>query len=86
MEAARLPKSGEPLVLADGRHFIFGEIQDGVRGWWFRATAQDGRSTLQGNLRLEWDSQVSAWRPAGSHTPLPPFMPRTSQPKQRQVD
>jgi hypothetical protein len=83
---ARLPKSGEPLVLSDGRRFNVDEVQDGVRGWWFRATAQDGSSTLQGNLRLEWDAQLAAWRPAGRHTPLPPSMRKASQPKQRQVD
>lgn len=83
---ARLPKSGEPLVLADGRQFIVDEAQDGVRGWWFRATAQDGSSTLQGNLRLEWDPQLFAWRPEGSNTPLPPSMRKASQTKQRQVD
>ena len=53
---ARLPRAGEPVVLADGRRFVCAEIQNGVRGWWFLATGQDGASTLQGNLRLEWDS------------------------------
>jgi hypothetical protein len=85
-EAARFPKSGEVVVLADGRRFIVGEVQDGPRGWWFRALAQDGSTTLQGNLRLEWDPQLSVWRPAGSHNSLPPSMRRTSQPKQRQLD
>jgi hypothetical protein len=83
---ARLPQSGELLVLADGRRFIVGEVQNGMRGWWFRATAQDGTSTLQGNLRLEWDAQLFAWRPAGHHTARPPSMWKTPQPKQRQVD
>jgi hypothetical protein len=83
---ARLPQSGELLVLADGRRFVVGEIQNGMRGWWFRATAQDGSSTLQGNLRLAWDPQLSGWRPTANHTPLPPSIRKASQPKQRQVD
>src|SRR3954469_4320129 len=59
----RTPQPGEPLIIADGRRFVFATVEDDVRGWWFSARAQDGRSELQGNTRLVWDSQASAWRP-----------------------
>lgn len=82
-----MPQVGEPLILVDGRRFTFGEIQDGVRGWWFVATANEGSSTLQGNLQLEWDAQADAWRPVGSGVPTtPPSLRTPSQPGVRQVD
>ncbi len=62
-QGVRTPQSGEPLILADGRRFVFATIENDLRGWWFTAFAHDGRSTLQGNTRLAWDSQASAWRP-----------------------
>ena len=62
-QRSRTPQSGEPLIVADGRRFVFATVEDDVRGWWFTAIAPDGRSTLQGNTRLTWDSQSSAWRP-----------------------
>ena len=62
-QGVRTPQSGEPLILADGRRFVFAMIENDLRGWWFTAFAHDGRSTLQGNTRLAWDSQASAWRP-----------------------
>jgi hypothetical protein len=83
---ARLPRAGEPVVLADGRRFVFAEIQNGVRGWWFLATAEDGASTLQGNLRLEWDSPAQTWRPAATHVPTPRSMSAVPQTRRKQVD
>jgi hypothetical protein len=64
-QESRTPKTGEPLILADGRRFVFATVETDVRGWWFTASAHDGRSTLQGNTRLAWDSQANAWRPEG---------------------
>jgi len=83
---ARLPQAGEPLVLADGRRFVVAEIQNGVRGWWFLATAHDGNSTLQGNLRLEWDSQSLAWRSAAAHAATPRSMSTAPQTRLKHVD
>ena len=82
----RLPQAGESLVLADGRRFVVAEIQNGVRGWWFLATAQDGNSTLQGNLRLEWDSQSQAWRSAAAHVATPRSMSTAPQTRLKHVD
>jgi hypothetical protein len=82
----RLPQTSETLVLADGRRFVFAEVQDGVRGWWFLAKAEDGSSTVQGNLRLEWDSQAHAWRPVGARVPTPRSMKQASQSRMKQVD
>ncbi|HYU30325.1 MAG TPA: hypothetical protein VEK83_14930 [Gemmatimonadales bacterium] len=61
----RTPQSGESLILVDGRRFVLATVENGIRGWWFTARAHDGRSTLQGNTRLAWDSQTTAWRPDG---------------------
>ena len=85
---SRIPQAGEPLILADGRRFIFSGAEDGIRGWWFTAVAHDGRSSLQGNLRLQWDSQAGAWRPDGVRhvSSEPRAARRTSQPRQRQLD
>ncbi|HWC73147.1 MAG TPA: hypothetical protein VG454_04350 [Gemmatimonadales bacterium] len=81
-----VPKAGEFLVLPDGRRFVVAETQNGARGWWFLATAQDGGCTLQGNLQLEWDSQAEVWRPAGARVPVPRSMTKPSQPRLRQLD
>ena len=69
---SRSPRSGDALILADGRRFIVTVIEGGVRGWWFTATAHDGRKTLQGNIHLEWDPQSLAWRPRGTREITPP--------------
>jgi len=53
------------LILVDGRRFVLATVENGIRGWWFTARAHDGRCTLQGNTRLAWDSQTTAWRPDG---------------------
>ncbi len=83
---AGLPQAGESLVLADGRRFVVTEIQNGIRGWWFLATAQDGNSTLQGNLRLEWDSHSLAWRSAAAHAATPRSMSTAPQTRLKQAD
>jgi hypothetical protein len=85
-KAFRVPHTNETLMLADGRRFVFAEIQDGVRGWWFLARAEDGSSTLQGNLRLEWDSHSHAWRPVSARVPIPRSIKQTSQSRMKQVD
>ena len=51
-QGVRTPQSGEPLILADGRRFVFATIENDLRGWWFTAFAHDGRSTLQGNTLM----------------------------------
>src|SRR5258708_25490049 len=43
-QGVRTPQSGEPLILADGRRFVFATIENDLRGWWFTAFAHDGRS------------------------------------------
>jgi hypothetical protein len=85
---SRTPQSGELLILADSRRFVIADAETGIRGWWFTATSQDGRSTLQGNLRLEWDSQAAAWRPAGVRRgPAQHRVMRlTPQPRYKQLD
>jgi hypothetical protein len=82
------PQSGETLILPDGRRFVFAACDGGSRGWWFSATAQDGTSRLQGNLKLEWDGVARGWRPAGARATvaLPRSLRRTQQPRLRQVD
>ena len=60
---ARIPECGEALILADARRFVLDAADAGVRGWWFRAKAQDGSCVLHGNLDLFWDPQARAWRP-----------------------
>lgn len=66
------PQSGDALILPDGRRFVVGRIENGVRGWWFTAATPDGRKTLQGNIRLEWDPQEHVWRPNGTREISPP--------------
>ncbi|HZE94916.1 MAG TPA: hypothetical protein VEZ49_09415 [Gemmatimonadales bacterium] len=85
---ARIPQSGEALILADGRRFILTEAEHGIRGWWFTATAHDGRNTLQGNLQLQWDAQARAWRPDGARQVAaePRAVRRAPQPQERQSD
>jgi hypothetical protein len=87
-KGSRIPQFGEPLILADGRRFMFSGSDDGIRGWWFTAVAHDGRSSLQGNIRWQWDSQARAWRPDGARQVAaePRAVRRTSQPRQRQLD
>jgi len=65
-ERTRTPNAGETLILADGRRFVVSSAATDARGWWFTATAQDGASTLQGSLSLEWDAQAGVWRPLGA--------------------
>jgi hypothetical protein len=86
MDHPRTPESGETLILSDGRHFLVSRPENGLRGWWFTATAQDGSCILQGNLELEWDSRARVWRPQGPRTSvpdiaLPPSMRSTPSPK-----
>src|SRR2546422_6691085 len=80
------PQSGEELIFADGRRFTLAAVENGVRGWWFTARAHDGRSTVQGNLRLTWDSQARAWRPDGKQpvAPQPGPIRRTPQQEYQQ--
>jgi hypothetical protein len=52
-------------VLDDGCTFVLVEI--GPVGWWFKARAQDGRSSVEGNLRLAWDGTREAWYPQRRH-------------------
>lgn len=86
-----MPQSGELLILSDGRRFRLSSAGAGPRGWWFHAIAQDGSSTLQGNLELHWDVQAEAWRPAGTPAvlspsiPLPPSMRAAATPKWKQL-
>lgn len=85
---SRIPQSGDALILADGRRFVLATAEDGIRGWWFTAKALDGRCTLQGNMRLDWDPQSRAWRPVGAHASPshPPPMRRALQPRHKQLD
>ena len=84
---SRIPQSGDTLILSDGRRFVVANADNGVRGWWFTAEAGDGQSTLQGNLRLDWDSQARAWRPAGERGgPQVRRARRTPQARQKQLD
>jgi hypothetical protein len=85
---SRTPQSGEALILTDGRRFVLATAGDGMRGWWFTATALDGRSTLQGNMRFGWDPQAHAWRPNGvqSVTSQPVPIRRAPQSRHKQVD
>jgi len=48
----RIPQTGDALILTDHRRFIPRAAEEGLRGWWFTAAAEDGSSTLQGNLRI----------------------------------
>ena len=82
----RKPQAGEPIVLADGRRFVVTQIEHGGRGWWFMARAEDGSTALQGNLRLEWDSQAGVWRPTGTRSAVPPSMRKPGQQRVRQMD
>ena len=87
-QGSRTPRSGEPLILADGRRFVFATVESDVRGWWFSAFAQDGRTSLQGNTRLAWDSQSRAWRPDDVRR-IPDrrrVVRSTFQPRRRQPD
>lgn len=87
-----MPKPGDVLILSDGRRFRVSHAEAGLRGWWFSAVAQDGSSTLQGNLQLEWDPQMRAWRPEGARDsgspaiPLPPSMRSVSAAKRKQLE
>ncbi len=69
---SRSPRSGDALILADGRRFVVTVIEDGVRGWWFTAADPIGHKTLQGNIRLEWNAEALAWRPTGTREISPP--------------
>jgi len=88
---ARIPECGEALILADARRFVLDAADAGLRGWWFRAKAQDGSCVLQGNLELFWDPQARAWRPgdapkSDAPSPLPWSMRQTRQPQQKQIE
>jgi hypothetical protein len=41
------------IFLWDGRKFIITAVENGLRGYWWRATALDGKSTLQGNMNID---------------------------------
>lgn len=59
----KLPRFEDVLVLGDGRRFFFTNAEHHrQRGFWFWAVAADGRSTLQGNLRLDYVGNRE-WRP-----------------------
>jgi hypothetical protein len=91
-EETRPLESGETLILADGRRFRVSSVEDGARGWWFRATALDGSCALQGNLELQWDGSAHVWRPVGTPAeespdiPTPPSMGNASAPKRKQLN
>jgi hypothetical protein len=63
-----MPQTGEHLLLSDGRRFVLTAVENELRGWWFRAVAEDRATVLQGNMRLEWDPQGQVWRLAGTVT------------------
>jgi len=85
---ARIPQPGESLILGDGRRFILHHADEDIRGWWFKATVQDGSSMVEGNLRLEWDTAARAWRPcrASSASPHPVTTERRRQPRSMHAD
>jgi hypothetical protein len=61
-------------VLDDDRRYVLVEVERGGIGFWFKAVAADGRRSLMGNLRIDWDAPAQVWRPAGStpsHAPAP---------------
>ena len=87
----RLPQTGDTLILTDGRRFLIDVTHRGLRGAWFKATAQDGSCLLQGNLQLRWDAHTGAWRPQAapamrSTRAIPPSMLKVARPAQRQID
>jgi len=87
------PRSGDLLILADGRPFQLSSVEEGARGWWFTASALDGSRLIQGNLHLHWDAECEGWRVAGSMRPnsslkvtMPPSMRRAPGSKRKQFD
>jgi hypothetical protein len=76
-QPSRSPQPGEPLILNDGRSFVIERADQDIRGWWFKATLQDGSAMIEGNLRLEWNEALHAWRQMGTrNAALPPSLER----------
>lgn len=58
-----LPQVGELVTMPDGRQFRLEEVDppESVRGWWWRARAVDGLSTMQGSLTLQRIGLAGGW-------------------------